>query len=255
MAAGDRPAAEGISIMTPHSHARNGLLARLSTEDLALLEPLLQPVMLKQRDVLFEPFRKIEHVYFFEGGLSSEIAENPDAERIEVGCVGYEGLSGVPVLLGVDSTPHQAFMQAGGSAQKIRTQDLRMAMEASATLRALLLRYAHVFMVQIAATALADGRYRLEQRLARWLLMCHDRLDDDLPLTHEFLALMLGVRRSSVTDGLHLLEGSRLIKAARGLVTVRDRPGLEKLAGKSYGMPEQEYRRLLGGVRQETVAG
>ena len=229
----------------PHASLRNGLLAKLSADDLAVLGPLLQPVALRQREVLFEAFQPIDYVYFFEGGLSSEIAGNSGGERIEVGCIGYEGLSGVPVILGVESTPHRAFMQVGGDAHRVRSSELRQAMDLHAPLRRFLLRYAHVFMIQVAATALADGRYRVEQRLARWLLMCQDRIGDDLPLTHDFLALMLGVRRPSVTDALHILEGSLLIKAERGLIVVRDRPGLVTLAGSSYGLPEAEYRRFF----------
>lgn len=201
--------------------------------------------MLEQGEELFRPFLPIEHVHFFEGGLSSEIVEG-GTDRIEVGCIGHEGLSGVPVVLGVESTPHRAFMQVGGKAWRISSQRLRRVMEERAPLRLHLQRYAHVFMVQIAATALANGRYHVEQRLARWLLMCHDRLSSSLPLTHEFLALMLGVRRPTVTDALHVLEGSLLIKAERGRILVRNRRGLEELAGGAYGVPEAEYRRLFG---------
>jgi CRP-like cAMP-binding protein len=121
-------------------------------------------------------------------------------------------------------------------------------MESVPSLKGLLLRYVHLFMIQVAATALADGRYDVNQRLARWLLMCHDRLGDELLLTHDFLALMLGVRRPSVTDALHVLEGHRLIKAERSRITVRDRRGLEGVAGDAYGAPEIEYWRLISGV-------
>lgn len=235
----------GILSSNTSADVQNLLLAALAPQDLAALSPLLEPVMLKQSEVLFEPNTPIQYVYFFGGGLSSEIAINAGSDRIEVGCIGREGLSGVPVVLGVDMTPHQSFMQAGGPALRIRSSALQQAMEASAPLRKLLLRFAHVFMIQIAATALADGRYNVEQRLARWLLMCHDRLGGELPLTHEFLALMLGVRRPSVTDALHVLEGNHLIKAERGLVTIRNRSALEALAGESYGIPEAEYRRLI----------
>jgi CRP-like cAMP-binding protein len=224
---------------------QNGLLASLSPDDRAVLSPLLEPVSLMQRDVLFEPFQPITHVYFFESGLSSEIAINPDSSRIEVGCIGREGLSGLPVVLGVDTTPHRSFVQADGTALRIQSQHLEQAMEAQPTLRKLLLRYAHVFMIQIAATALADGRYTVDQRLARWLLMSQDRLGDEITLTHDFLALMLGVRRPSVTDALHVLEGERLIHANRGLITIRDRARLEDMAGGAYGVPEAEYRRLI----------
>jgi CRP-like cAMP-binding protein len=222
----------------------NRLLSSLGEDDLSAFGPLLEPVILKQGEELFRPFLPIEYVYFFENGLSSEIAEG-ETKRIEVGCIGREGLSGVPVVLGVESTPHRAFMQVGGKAWRIPSTRLRRMMEERPALRLHLQRYAHVFMVQIAATALADGRYCVEQRLARWLLMCHDRLSNTLPLTHEFLALMLGVRRPSVTDALHVLEGSLLIKAERGRITVRNRRGLEELAAGAYGVPEAEYRRLF----------
>ncbi|UHS64188.1 Crp/Fnr family transcriptional regulator [Agrobacterium vaccinii] len=222
----------------------NGLLKRLSAEDTALLRPRLEPVTLAQTQTLFDSYEPISHVYFFESGLSSEVVVA--SKSIEVGCIGHEGCSGVPVLMGVDASPHKAFMQVGGKALRIPSPELMALMDDSRTLRTLLQKYAHVFMIQIAATALADGRYDVEQRLARWLLMCQDRLGDELPLTHDFLAVMLGVRRPSVTDALHKLEGSRAIKAERSLITVRDRALLLETAGDSYGIPEAEHRRLIG---------
>ena len=228
-----------------HSQSQNRLLRILDPADREALAPFLQRVDLKRREILFESYKPIEFAYFFESGLSSEIARNLDDNRIEVGCIGREGLSGVPVLLGLDQTPHYAFMQADGVALRIRREDLQALMETLPGLRTILLRYVHVFMIQIAATALADGRYGIAQRLARWLLMSQDRLGNELPLTHEFLGLMLGVRRPSVTDALHVVEGKQLIRAERGMITVRDRSGLEQLAGKAYGLPEAEYNRLF----------
>jgi CRP-like cAMP-binding protein len=114
------------------------------------------------------------------------------------------------------------------------------------SLHRLLLRYAQALNVQTSVTAFANANHTLEMRLARWLLMCHDRLDgDDIEITHEFMAMMLGVRRAGVTTSLHILEGNRLIRSTRGLVTVRDRDGLEKLADDAYGLPEAEYVRLM----------
>lgn len=233
--------------MNNSSPFANGLLARLPEDDISALRRLLEPVSLKQGEELFQPFLPIEYVHFLESGLSSEIVEGATG-RIEVGCIGHEGLSGVPVILGAESTPHRAFMQVAGKAWRIPAAQLRQLLDERPALRLHLLRYAHVFMIQIATTALADGRYRVDQRLARWLLMCHDRLGDTLPLTHELLALMLGVRRPSVTDALHVLEGNLLIKADRGRIKVRDRQGLEELAGGSYGASEAEYRRLFADV-------
>ena len=157
---------------------------------------------------------------------------------------------GLPIVFGTEKSPHRSFMQIGGSALRIRAEALPELMQASSTLTALLLRFAHVFMVQVAATALADGRYSIEQRLARWLLMSQDRNGDILSLTHEFLSLMLGVRRPGVTEGLHVLEGENIIKAQRGLVTILDRLKLEERAADSYGIPEAEYERLIGPFRK-----
>jgi CRP-like cAMP-binding protein len=110
----------------------------------------------------------------------------------------------------------------------------------------LLANYVHTTEVQVAYSALANGRYNMHERLARWILMCHDRIEGDLPLTHEFLSLMLGVRRSGVTDELHKLEGTLSIKATRGNIHVRNRERLEDIAGGCYGPPEDEYERLIG---------
>jgi CRP-like cAMP-binding protein len=223
----------------------NHLLRQLASHDAVLLAPMMEQVDLKQDQALFEPLQKIPYVYFFNGGLSSEVAENLDGRRIEVGCVGHEGFSGVPVVLGVDSSRHQSFMQAGASALRIRSADVRKAMMASGELSSLLLRFAHVFMCQIAATALADGRYKVEERLARWLLMSEDRLGSELTLKHDFFALMLGVRRPSVTDAMHVLEGEKAITAERLLIKIRNRSRLRELAGDAYGAPEAEYQRVI----------
>jgi CRP-like cAMP-binding protein len=123
----------------------------------------------------------------------------------------------------------------------------RQAMQASASLHGVLLKYVQAFMVQTAHTAIANARTKLDQRLARWLLMAHDRLDGDrLTLTHEFLSLMLGVRRAGVTEALQALVTEKLIRSARSEILVLDRKGLERRAGESYGVPEAELRRLLG---------
>ncbi|TWF47800.1 Crp/Fnr family transcriptional regulator [Neorhizobium alkalisoli] len=228
------------------SWTSNRLLSMLPQPDAALLRERLEPISLTQGEVLFRSNEKISYVFFFEGGLSSEIAGSDETKKIEVGCIGYEGFSAVPAVLGVDTSPHYAFMQCAGPALRISVKELRTVMDESRPVRDLLLKYAHVFLIQIAATALADGRYDIEQRLARWVLMSQDRIGDKLPLTHDFLALMLGVRRSSVTDALHRLEGTLAIKAERSLISVRDRRALKDIAGASYGLPEREYERHLG---------
>ncbi len=228
------------------STIHNRLLKAMSRDDLARLEPHLEPVVLKVKDVLVVPNQPIQHVYFVEEGLASVVAISAD-DRIEVAHVGREGLTGDPVLLGVEQTPNETFIQVAGSALRIGVDDLRAALDTSPALKALLLRWVHVSMIQTAQSALANGRYTIQERLARWLLMCLDRMDrDDLPLTHEFLSLMLGVRRSGVTEALHVLEGVEIVKAGRGTIRVLNRERLEEIAGGCYGLPEAEYNKLIG---------
>ena len=161
--------------------------------------------------------------------------------------VGYEGMTGLSIVLGDDRSANETLVQSSGSALRISAKALRKVMGASQTFTATLLRYVHVFMVQGSQTALANGRGKLDERLARWLLMWHDRIrDDNLTITHEFLALLLGVRRQGVTVALHDLEGQGLIRSTRSLVRILDRDGLQRAANGFYGVPEAEYDRSIG---------
>jgi len=219
----------------------------LLPEDFRLLETQLEPVPLPLRSCLIEPNTPIEHVYFLEQGIASNVAVLPHGRRIEVAVIGREGLSGTPILLGTDRTPHECFIQVPGTGLRIGTDDLRRAVTASVSLQQHLLRYVQALTLQTAQTALANGCCKVEERLARWLLMCHDRVDGDgLSTTHEFLSVMLGVRRTGVTEMLKVFEDRGLISTQRGQVTVLDRVGLEGVAGDSYGVPEAEYSRLIG---------
>ena len=229
------------------STVHNRLLRAMSAEDFARLTPHFEPVTLSLKQVLVEPNQPIEHVHFMEDGLASVVAISTDNERLEVGHIGREGMTGEPVILLIDQTPHQTFIQVAGSGLRMRAEDLEAAMGASPSLKVLLLRWVQALMIQTAQSALANGRYTIQERLARWLLMCHDRLDgDDLPLTHEFLSLMLGVRRSGVTEALHVLEGVRIVKTSRGRIHLLDRGRLEEIAGGCHGLAEAEYGRLIG---------
>ena len=156
-------------------------------------------------------------------------------------------MSGIAVVLGGDQSPHSTYIQVAGEAQRTTINKLRKAMYASETLRGLLLKFAQAFMVQTAQTAIANARAHIDQRLARWILMAHDRTGDaNLPLTHEFLALMLGVRRAGVTEALQSLKRKKLIDTGRNQIVLLNRKGIERAAGDSYGVPEKEYRRLIG---------
>lgn len=230
-----------------HSAPRNRLLAVLPAADFGLLQPSMELVELEARQVLEVPRTPITHVHFVESGLVSVVGTTVPDHRIEVGMIGHEGMTGVGVVLGDDRSVNEALVQSTGKAWRISTPALQKAMGASPMLTATLLRYVHVFVAQASQTALANGRGKLDERLARWLLMWHDRLrDDNLTITHEFLALLLGVRRQGVTVALHDLEGKGLIKSTRSLVKILDRAGLQRAANGFYGLPEAEYDRAIG---------
>jgi CRP-like cAMP-binding protein len=225
----------------------NQLLAALSPSDFGLLQPHLRPLSLPVFKDLEIPDRRIDSVYFMEAGIASVVAVQGKQTRIEVGLIGREGMSSTAVVLGADQSPHSTYMQVAGDGQRLPANELRKAMIASASLRNLLLKFAQVFMVQTAHTAIANARAHIDQRLARWILMAHDRTQNPaLPLTHEFLALMLGVRRAGVTEALHSLRGHKLIETHRSHILLLNRKGVEQIAGAFYGVPEKEYRRLLG---------
>jgi CRP-like cAMP-binding protein len=220
----------------------NHLLGALSGSDRALLEPHCEDVAIETRQILEAPHETISHVYFPTSGLASVVGTTRSEQRIEVGMIGYEGMSGLAVVLGHTRSLNETVIQAEGRALRISSRVLRRSLRSSPTLLAMFLHYVHVFMTQQSQTALSNGRARLNQRLARWLLMWQDRLrTPHITVTHEFLALLLGVSRQSVTVELHELEGQGLIKGTRNLIRVLDRKGLRALADGFYGVPEAEY--------------
>ena len=230
----------------PKSEVRNRLLKMLPPEAFEALQPHMAQVNLALKQVLVETNKPNDHVYFIESGLASVVAASSDGETVEVGHVGREGMAGYHVLLMTPTSTHRTFMQSVGSAIEVPVAPFMTALDEHRKMRNLLLRYVHSCEVQLGHSALANARYNMHERLARWLLMCHDRLDgDELALTHEFLSLMLGVRRSGVTEQLHVLEGLHAIKATRGNIRIIDREKLEDMAGGCYGAPEAEYERLI----------
>lgn len=233
----------------PHpsqSAVRNRLLKAVPRQAFEILQPHMEMVDLSLKQDLVEAGKPNAFVYFIESGLASVVAESSDGESVEIGHVGRESMAGYHVMLMTPTSSHRTFMQSVGSAIRVPVDEFMGTLEEHRSLRNLLLRYVHCCEVQLGYSALANGRYNMHERLARWLLMCHDRLDgDDLGLTHEFLSLMLGVRRSGVTEQLHILEGLHVIKSTRGNIRIIDREKLEEVAGGSYGAPEAEYRRLI----------
>jgi CRP-like cAMP-binding protein len=191
------------------------------------------PLSLPAKTVLYKRHGRIDFVFFPLSGLISSVAGA--SERIEVGLIGREGMTGLSAVLGVDTSPHECFVQISGEAIRISAPELMQAFEAEADLRKHILLYAREFMLQIAGTALANGKYTIEERLARWLLLCRDRLDgDEIPLTHDFISLLMGVTRPGVTIALNTLERANLVRSARGRITILDRAKLEEIAGEAY---------------------
>ena len=233
------------------SSIENRLLAAMPPEAFEAVRPHLEPVPLPLRGVLAEAGTPVPYVHFPLTGIASTTVTTGTGRRLEVGLFGRDGMSPSSILLGVDRTPYDTFMQVGGSALRAPTAAISEALYACPPLRDFLLRFAQIVVVQTAHTALSNGAFKIEARTARWLLMCHDRIDGDaLPITHEVLGIMLGVRRSGVTDAMHVLEGAGIVRTRRGLIEIADRAGLERIAGDSYGIPEAEYERLIGPWRR-----
>jgi CRP-like cAMP-binding protein len=233
----------------PRAGMRNKLVALMGAQDWDLLAPYLESVNLKERQVIEVPGKPITHLHFIETGVVSVVAVNAEDHRIEVGVIGNEGITGVPLVMGDTKAQHSAYMQIPGSGYRILAGPFTDALRKSPSLQSLMLKSAQAFMIQTAHTALANGRAKLEERLARWLLMAHDRMDTDaVPLTHEFLAVMLGVRRAGVTVALHSFEQRGFVAMRRGQLTLINRAGIEQVAGSFYGMPEAELKRLMGEV-------
>ena len=236
---------------TPHQHqpspVRNGLLAALPPEELERLRPRLRAVELPFDQTLFPADGVVEAVLFPEGGMVSLLATLEGGEQVEVGIVGREGLIGLPLVFGDDRSLVEARVQMEGTALRMDAAAFRDAMEASAALRLVLNRYALAFQAQVTMTAACNARHAIEQRLARWLLIAHDRAGtDEFPMTHEFVSLMLGVRRPGVSIAAGVLQKAGLIRYARGQMEVTDRPGLEAASCECYHVARREFARLLG---------
>ena len=225
---------------------RNAILGHLSDADRDLLRPHLEWLDLPVRHRLAEASRPIDAVYFLEAGIASITTSVRHETPIEIGIVGREGVVNLPVVVGIDRSPSETYMQIHGAGLRIGIERLREAMAQSPTLTPILLRFVHVFMVQTASTVLANGRASIPERLARWLLMARDRVDGEgVALTHEFLATMLGVRRPGVTVALREFERRGFVDGGRGVIRILDRDALETSANGYYGTAEAEFERLF----------
>ncbi len=229
------------------SSVRNRLLALMTAADFDRLAPHLEFACYPRGAVFLEADAAIEHAIFPEGGVGSIIASSPEGLEAEAGLFGRDGMAPTPLLMGAAKVTNRILFQIEDESWRIAKAPFLAALDESASLRNLLLRYAQTLAVQTSFTALSNAVHPIDERLARWILMCDDRLDgSEVPLTHEFMSVMLAVRRPGVTTALHVLEGNGLIRAGRGCVTVRNRGALEQFAGDAYGKPEAVYRELVG---------
>lgn len=229
---------------------RNRLLRLLSDDDFQAIAPALEHVDLPKGFSVSEPDQAIGYYYFIEAGVGSIVAISPEGHRAEVGLVGRDGVIPTAAIMECDTTPHDILIQVEGYGYRIEAGALVQFLADRPDARKIFIRFVQVLAVQTACTALSNSAHHVEERLARWILMCHDRTENgEIALTHEYIAIMLAVRRPSVTTALHVLEGNHLIYSERGKVTVRDRDALENFALDAYGVPEQEYKRLIGPMR------
>jgi CRP-like cAMP-binding protein len=232
------------------SDLRNRLLLALPDNEYALVAPHLEALDLPREFVIAGPGAEIDHVYFFETGICSIVAKSPEGNQAEAGIFGRESFGPSVLVHGVTTNVLDTYVQVPGEGHRIATGTFLELLDSCPNLKQVAQFGAYLLGLQTTYTSLSNAVHQVDERLARWLLMCHDRTDgDEIALTHEFIALMLAVRRPSVTTALHTLEGRRLIRAERGQITIRDREGLEAFAADAYGTPEREYLRLLGPMR------
>ncbi len=226
---------------------QNRLLAALPQEDYAQLSPNLLPVTLEYKRLLYQANETIGFVYFIESGVASLVNTMVDGDAAEVGTIGNEGIVGLPVVFGDTQAPTSVYIQVAGAGLRMKAKVFREEMQRSASLRAALFRYAHAFFNQVAQSAACNTFHSLEQRCCRWLLMTHDRMQsNEFALTHEFLAMMLGVTRTGVTIAAGALQRAGLIRYTRGHVTILDFAGLLQRSCECYGVTKKEFDRLLG---------
>ena len=226
---------------------RNRLLAALAPDDLARLWPRLEAVETTVRQVIQKAGEPVSAVYFPETGWASMLTTLADGNAAEVGLCGSEGMVGLPLLLGVDTGFVEAMIQGPGTMLRLDAGAFRQALEDIPRLERLLLRYSMAFHEQVGQTAACNGHHAIDQRLARWLLMAHDRAEgDEFPMTQEFLALMLCVHRPGVTLAARLFQQAGLVRYGKGSIRITDREGLEEAACECYGTVRQRFELLLG---------
>jgi CRP-like cAMP-binding protein len=223
---------------------KNRILSSLPREDYERIVPHLKPVELPRGEVLYHTNERIEEVYFPLNAMLSLVSRMSDGANVEVGVVGYEGLGGLPYMLGAEKSPHEVMTQIPGAGLRASADVIKDEFKRGGAFQDLMHRYMQSLLVMTAQAAACNGSHSVSERLARWLLMSSDRcVCDELPLTHEFLAMMLGSRRAGVTETALMLQSAGLITYKRGRITITDRSGLEDFACECYGILKREFNR------------
>lgn len=236
--------------MSTHQDAaivtQNRLLAQLPLDELNSLYPHLEIVSLSLEQVIIEPHEPISYVYFPVNSLLSLVTIMEDGSTVESGCIGREGMAGVPIILDASTTPMQTLAQIPGQAVRIKADILKDAFQTSNALQKIVYRYTHTIIVLGSQSTACNRLHNIEARLSRWLLMSSDGIgSESLPLTQEFLSMMLGVRRSGVSETASKLQSRGLIAYHRGNIQIVDRKRLETTACECYGIVKAEYQRLF----------
>ena len=236
---------------TTHSPMQNHLLAALPAAEFGRLSAHLELVPMPLGEALYESGGRLQHVYFPTTSIVSLLYVLEDGASAEIAVVGNEGILGIALFMGGETTPSRAVVQSAGHAYRLRAQLLTQEFNRAGPMLRLLLRYTQALITQMAQTAVCNRHHSVEQQLCRWLLLCLDRLPSaTLTMTQELIANMLGVRREGVTEAAGHLQRAGLIHYSRGRITVLDRPGLEKAVCECYAVVKREFDRLLADIPQ-----
>jgi CRP-like cAMP-binding protein len=234
---------KGAAMNQPAKQYKNRLLAALPKDEIDRLTPHLSPVTLKTRTQLADGHA--DFAYFLEEGLASVVVSLADGATVEVGVIGIDGVVGIPILMGGGTMPGETFIQVAGSGYRIAADRLKEEFERPGQLRSLLHKYMIGFLVQSSQGAACNRLHTISERLTRWILTCHDRVQsENMPLTHEFLGQMLGAPRTTVTLAAGMLHNAGLLDYTRGHITIKNREGLEDVACECYATVRGEFRRL-----------
>ncbi len=225
----------------------NHLLAAMSAKEFAFIKSKLKTVSLELGESLYEFGEKMDYIYFPTTAIVSLLYIMENGSTAEIGVVGNDGLLGIALFMGGETTTNRAVVQSAGDAYKMTARDMKVEFAKGGIFQELLLRYTQAFMTQVLQTAVCNRLHPVEQQFCRWLLLSHDRLqNDNLKMTHDLISNMLGVRREGVTLAAQKLAKRNLIKNSRGTITIIDRQGLEEAVCECYAVVNNEYNRLLG---------